>query len=221
MGGNRCIITGDFNLDMHDLNATYDLSLLLSKFGFVFNLDKNAITRPESNTCIDHVWTNFTEDTISVVVNPPITDHTLIVTHFRSSCSTINKSISNILLRKYSGKHKINFISQVKQYCDNKINFKNDLEKSCSDFLYTLSAMFTKHIPLKKKIIRKPYISNYILNVINEKNKLYNIYKLTKNQLDYANFKKTCNYLRTLISKSKKKYIINKLNKNLENPKLL
>lgn len=212
------IFMGDVNInllnDNHINTIRYVTTIRSNGFHILNKCSSDMVTRSASNSIIDHFLSDILDKKMKLSILPcSLTDHNAMIL----SC--------NIILDKkilpYE-KKKINHHGLILSICES--NFDN--ASSYSDF----NNIFKENIMLntkvlkarkKKQIIRKPYITNEIRDLCNEKEKLNN---LLRNGVNISDLKKNRykilrNMIPNKIRSAKKKYYSEQLNLNVDNPK--
>ena len=106
---------------------------------------------------------------------------------------------------------------------------KRDPNHSFMQYFTTINSLIDQYMPLIEmtqqeiKLNSKPWINKEILNMINEREKLYKMYIKTKNQVlkeqFHEKYKKLRNDIRELTRKSQKEYLQEYFSKNIKNIK--
>ena len=115
-----------------------------------------------------------------------------------------NRNIKKVDILKY-----IKDIGQVKWDC---VYNATHVSTAYSEFEKALLNVIDKHAPLKRKRIKKkesPWITDDILQLIRNRNKLKQHAKLTKKIEDWKRYKKARNYITTEIRKAKREHVTN------------
>ena len=216
----KVYITGDFNFDLLKVSTHTDTSNFYNKI--TSNLLLPLISLPtkinnKNNTLIDNIFTNqFNPDTISGNLTVNISDHlpSFMITP-RANQNHLPKK-HNIYTRDLNNFDRENFFADILSTDWNSTIVEDDADLSFNQFLSKLNYIIDKYMPLKKLSNReykrrfKPWITNGILNSISRKNKLYNKYSKTKDELMkqqvFDEYKSLRNIVNELLRKSKKSY---------------
>ena len=218
------ILVGDININYLNQN-TYSKHRLAKAFKSLNMFQHvNVVTRPKSETCLDHVYStnsNFISEII--VPNIGMADH-----------------LPVFACRKYFA-HKKNSGHKVINYFD----FKNlntdalldDLRNSPWDSAFVfddvddilnalelvLNQAVKEHIPLKQKRVKKSkqpdWLNNSIINAITQRDKELREARKSNNPNNWAKYKRTKCFVTNLIRKSKRNYFQESIDKNKGNPK--
>lgn len=212
---------GDINIDLNALNVevTEDYLNLLSEKGYVSLINKE--TRPESGTCIDHIFVRSKSENyqniISAVMKTNITDHFPIVLQYNNiTQKNIKVNNKNSVEIKYFAEKK--FLQLIKNEHWYDVYQCTDVEIGSDKFVkkikqYINDATQTKKMPYIRK--KKAWVTNGLVNSIKTRDRLFQNY--IKNPLnqelkqDYINYR---NKLNALIKKTKHDYFKNKIEKN-------
>ena len=215
IGKTKCILTGDYNLDLlkfstsQNVRELVDLSL---QFDFKPFINKPTRVSGSSATIIDHIWCNYeNKNFISGILQTDTADHftpfLLNKSHSISSNATSNNSFSYIDYAKVeSDEFKIyvseKFSSEFDQECENP----DDILKSITSLLKDSIDKFCKKKFVYKTTSRnKPWCTQEIKDLSKIKQNIYK--KYVKKPLIYANeYKSVRNRLNNLIDLSKKRF---------------
>lgn len=215
------IFLGDYNVNIlkDDINS----KKLLDTFAKLHckPLIKTC-TRPNSNSCIDHIFTNIIKtQTYSGTLNLSFSDHLATYIHIGDS-KLKNKPENNFSMfnwKKYN-KEKTSFINRLSENINN-INMNNDIDV-CTEKFYEIIRNTTKryfhYANDQTKKFTQPWMNNDIYNSIKQRDHLSKKYlknPTTENQTNFKNFR---NQVKTEIRKSKVEYC-NKLINNSSNTK--
>jgi hypothetical protein len=203
------IIAGDINCDILNTppNSPQERYLdILYEAGFISCLDK--ITRPDSNTCIDHYFLKSPKniDAKSVIIQNQITDHHSVCLHV---LNTGNGSPTQNNVRMTDKKNWTNIYNSLLTQDWTHVLATQDVNLSVNNFISTISqiiqdqstrisinAKTTKIKPwitsglvksirfrdkLKKQLIRQPFNVNLRNRFIRYRNKLQYLLRYVKN----------------------------------------
>ena len=212
---NDQILAGDFNICGISRSPLGDRYLdFMRTFNFVPHINK--ITRPNPlgiDSCIDHIWSNFGFSFQSGVFNEVIiSDHYI---NFALLPIELSTSKQKIMFRDHS---EANILSMIDRLTNFKLffplltatlnsNSKFNLFYDELDRIYkTCCPIRTKEISINR--LKKPWISQQLLNDIHEK---YEIFKKYKNGLvQYDQFRNYKNELKRKINAARNKYYLHK-----------
>ena len=212
---NDQILAGDFNICGISRSPLADRYLdFMRTFNFVPHINK--ITRPNplgTDSCIDHIWSNFGFSFQSGVFNEVIiSDHYI---NFALLPIELSTSKQKIMFRDHS---EANILSMIDRLTNFKLffplltatlnsNSKFNLFYDELDRIYkTCCPIRTKEISTNR--LKKPWISQQLLNDIHEK---YEIFKKYKNGLvQYDQFRNYKNELKRKINAARNKYYLYK-----------
>ena len=207
--GQEVIMMGDFNIDFCDKNrfSKHHLSKELKAMNFKQLV--NGVTRPASQTCLDHIYSNYPERITDIIVpDIGLSDHLPIFMrrkYFRQS-----RTIKTIRYR------------HTKTFDEN--DFKRDLSQvpwdtvfafdDINDMLHSWELLFNDvldlHCPWREKKIKRDsqpkWINENILKHLHIRDNLLKKAKGTQNCDDWASYRKSRNYVVKLIRESKMEY---------------
>lgn len=217
------IILGDTNFDLlsgNDLDEEYHN--ILTEYGYTSLI--NTVTRPESATCLDHVFIKTempTEDYLASVFHYDLTDHYPIMLFIRNS---LEKSKEHRKSRSFINYPKLNaaLASQDWRLVLEEQNPNVSTEAFIGILKFNISESTYRKFEKKTEIKRKEWITSGIVKAINEKNKLYRQIRTNpQNQTLINKYRIYKNLLEKLIMNAKKVYYATKLVKYERDPKKL
>lgn len=179
-----CFFIGDFNINLMCFdNLRRCLMDTFTEYNFVSC--HNLVTRPESESCIDCVFSNFLNSISVNSVQSSLSDHNFIFCRIEMSFCHREIIIEN--------KNWIDF-SKYGSYIDENLtqaNF-NGSEQQCENLINTLSLaalqsteIKTKQINIRQKI--NPWVSEELSSLISYKNKLVKARRKNKQNKFIAN----------------------------------
>ena len=224
----RCVMMGDFNLNMLRVNSgtiTHEFLSTMYSYGYMPQILRPTRVVRGSATLIDQVWVN--DETLLInsgIVKSSISDHFPVFIDIVGNSSTTLSSVQVYQSRRVvNAECKENFNRELSQ-----VDWGPVLSTQCADQVYTMlieiiSRIFNKCFPLiqksrKKLDIDKPYIDNEIKSLIKRKHCLQRLY--FKWPITYERqYKDIRNLVNNKIRKSKQRYYRDKLNCSLGNSK--
>ena len=218
----RNLIIGDFNVNLLSEEPTNSEMDFKELFSSLFYLPLINVPTRESNdsiSCIDNIFTNKLDPTYSGSIECNISDHHAIFSTIPVENCSRNEKIE-LSFRCHSTQNIIKFRHEL------EINLRLfklydhfSIDERFKILMKILLETYQKNCPIKKKIlslkrIRSPWITNSLLDSIEEKHRLL---KLTKtNPLLIEQFKAFSNHLKNIINIAKQTYYRNKFG-NLAN----
>lgn len=199
---------------------------ILSEKGFISLINRE--TRPESGTCIDHIFIrsrieNY-ENLIAAVLNTNITDHFSQAVQYNQVIN-LNQH-KTIPVKKYYNKiNEKKFLQLIRKETWHEVYESLDVEQGCDILITKINVCMkqateifkTRHFQKKK-----PWITKGLVISIKKRDKLFQNYirnpmndELKKTYLTYRN------KLNALIKKTKYEYFKNKIEKNRNCSKVL
>ena len=215
-GTKRCILMGDINLNLLDVdcNTTQAYVNLFESFGFVSEISLSTYCCPVNmvdTSCLDHIIHNFDLESSSYILKPNLSDHYAVVSLFKMKNSL--ETFTN-RFRNYSQANIETFERQVETEFCNFAGFDHDIDKFASNINLFLYGLMDKYFPIKTKTVtlnrlRTPWITNDIRDCITKKHRWH---RLAKDKIiTMASYKNYCNSLRNLIRKAEREYNLNEL----------
>ena len=210
------IITGDFNIDIGEINYsthTRDFVSEMRSANFLPMITIPTRVTSTSATVIDHIWCNFTVPCMAGVVICNVTDHypTFIVL---PSVFVSRPPLIKVTFRDHSERNILLYSDRVKDYCNRFVVRDNDdINMSCRNFCEHLFYLYKNCFPIKCKYISQkrlmtPWLTDALLKCIDRKHKLY---RLSRVNAVYVNiYRQYRNVLCSTIAAAKKQYFTNK-----------
>ena len=217
---NRCIITGDTNIDylLCDSRETHRaFNQIMIENGFEMQVSDKTRCSDQSGrpvSILDHVFTNFTANNVTTVIDTKITksDHLAVI----FSCKF---SVANTKIKKtFSGFSTINFekfkVHAPALYNNYEIK-SNNIDDEINAFLNFNNNVIKRFFPTKVKYIstkrlKMPWITKRILKLINKKHKLFICYK--RDQIPFEVYKAYAHILAIVLKRIRESYYKNRLN---------
>ena len=212
---NDQILAGDFNICGLAPSPNLDKYLdLMRSFALVPHINK--ITRPNANgsdSCLDHIWTNFGFIFKSGVFNEVIiSDHYINFAFLPIEKSTSKKKI---IFRDHSEENIHKMIDKLTNFslfyplltATLDLNSKFDLFYNELDRIYTTCCP-TKTKEISEKRLKKPWLSSQLLGDIQNKYELFKRYK--NGSIPYEQFLAYQKELKIKIKHAKKQYFLHK-----------
>lgn len=214
-----CLLCGDFNIDLLKFETSGTARDLINscQASHFFNV----ITKPTrvsdtSATLIDHIWCNKISTLLhSGIIYDDISDHFPVYALFKLSCATEEVIPTTIKYRSFCENNILKFHEKLSEVCWNQVYQSNDPNEIMINFSNVFNDCFNQVFPLREKVIKnitldKPYITQNIKEIINEKNKLQR--KFAKHPIKFGEeYRKIRNKVTKLIKNAKTNYYKNKL----------
>ena len=226
-------LLGDFNVDLlkidEDSKSSKYFDTMTSNLFVPHIIHPTRIT-PKSKTLIDNIFSNSTnyEKGISGNITVSLSDHLAQFLIIPEECHHVEK-IQNQFIRDIKNLDTENFISDLSQIEWNTVLnlHTNDPNISFEGFHREISTLVDKYIPLRKmtkkemKQSHKPWVTNEILKLIQQRNKLHKQFIKAKNEetknLLHARYKTLRNQIVSMCRHSKKDYYQNYFTINSNN----
>ncbi|NRB82089.1 MAG: hypothetical protein HRU38_26130 [Saccharospirillaceae bacterium] len=221
---NNVIITGDFNINIHQPCTEFENTLF--SYGFVPSISIATHEKPGcSASCIDNILTNsYNTIQLSGVISSGVSHHLPIFCIF--DVCTETETSANKPMPKYDfcESNISDFIDKLKSEVCNYHNYYAYNESEFTSFANrmteTIDGCFKtegKFKPSKRNRLLNPWITTGIITAINKKNYLYKIWKKTKSKNNksgsetaYQNYKKHRQLLNNVIKNAKSNYYSDK-----------
>ena len=218
------ILTGDFNIHVNDNdnNDNKHFKSMLQRYGFVQHV--NVPTHLSGNT-LDLIITREHQDLkcIHISTGYYISDHCFVHAHVTTPRASL--VVKTIKYRKLKEIDMDTFRSELKHLIDTTLPETSDVNNLTGLYDTILTNMINKHAPWKeRKITIRPKIPWYSKALREKKCVLRQqerIWKQSKLQSDYNNFKKCRNEYRRQLEHQKTEYYSNKIHESKGNSKSL
>ena len=221
-------ICGDINIDFLNYNKSNEIKQYydsLCSYGCMSLLNCPTRVTDSSSTLIDHLYSNDMHHNINCkILIHDISDHFPFIFSVNANSPSNNVEMlrkRNMKLFKYE-----DFLQDLSLAFDRSVieNEHTNIHVAFKSFVDTLHNTLDKHAPLRnltrreKKLRRKPWITQPILEIIKVKNELYALkIKSPENKSIQAQYKNCRNKLTHLKEISKKKYYQEMIVNNMHN----
>ena len=180
----RCIIMGDFNLNLLDRNIDNNINNFINNFvelSYFPVINKPTRVSHNSATIIDNMWTNFTPitDSKSEIVFSNITDHFPIIYYY--------KTVKRINERKLVSFRRVGecfdnlFKERISEYSFDEIYTVENVDLAFEKFSSIIHDVYDETHPVTTKYVTNKKFNNQwitpaLKQSIRNKNKLYKTY---------------------------------------------
>lgn len=213
-------LIGDINIDLHSSEPnSLDYLSLMASYGFYSKINATTRTRtsglsvpsinntvnlpnsqPSFGTCIDHIWSNNSDNSQGVVVSCDVTDHDLTFVSIREQDESFKNSKSGSFSKQILDFETLG--SDLEKENWGNVTNCMDANASAENFVNSLKHYIKKNTKVKNYNIKsnsklKPWMTDEILTEINIRNKLFaklkkqpfnvnlkNQYKLLRNKVN-------------------------------------
>ena len=207
--GNKCVILGDFNIDILKLESTHTISYLnmLRNDTFHSIIDKPTRVAATSSTLLDHILTNDAISQITPgILNSDVSDHFPTFVLIKNVEKKKVPASENSYYRSKTDFNINNFLSDLQEALTSLFGSEDDVDHSNLDvlfdrFLRTIKTTIDLHAPLRqysrkqRRLRQKPLITKAILKSVKHKQKLYSSQFIDGNDVSKQYYKKYNNLL--------------------------
>ena len=168
----RCIIAGDFNLDLMNPDiATCDYIDLMSSFGYSNGITSETYVSQltnEDKSCLDHMWCNFEIKQNNYIIYPNLSDHYCIAAVFSKSIDCVPIKIK---FRDFSAANRSRLLECLSTEFSS-YNPPNHNIDFCTRYLLTfLKSILDEYFPIKEKTysqkrLRAPWLTGDVMKCI-------------------------------------------------------
>ncbi|KAL9968992.1 hypothetical protein ACROYT_G021146, partial [Oculina patagonica] len=214
------ILTGDFNLDhsKKDFNRhRLAKDLKDSKFVQVVSF----VTRPISNSCLDHIWSNKPERIVNIKCSEIcISDHLpVLAVRLYKHCSPDNtKEHKYITYRNLKSLDHAKFIKTLEETPWDIAFLFDEIDDIVNAWYCLFNEAVNANVPLKQKRVRydtKPkWLSPGILKLMKERDRLLKKAKRSNSHDDWLALKRTKNKVTEAIRTGKKNFFYESFREN-------
>ena len=225
--GYEVYITGDINLDFFQYSIdklTSDYLDTLLNLGYMPIITKATRITDHSATLIDHINTNAPQNVFtSGICLADISDH---LPCFCTLATKLPTYIHEKFYRDFSHFEKELFVADLEKIDFYSLANSDDVNCSMNNIIKVLQGVTDKHAPIKKvtnakkRQLKKPWISNGILNSIKTKQKMFKTHFLSHDQVKVHFFKKYNNKLNKIKELAKRTYFSTQFYLNKEDIKM-
>ena len=212
----RCVVLGDFNLDvLRAGHVTYinDYLELFMSYGFFNEIDQSTYVCPINNqnsSCLDHIWHNLKLKACSYIIKPNISDHYAVSTIFDIK---IDNEPRLVKFRDFSDVNINNFNQSISLEFQNFNCPSRNVNEFSDALMEFLKIMNDKYFPVKSKLytekrLNSPWITDEVSRCIRKKHEWFKLLK--KNLITYASFKEYSCALKHLLRVAERVYHVNR-----------
>ena len=199
--GYETIIQGDFNIDLHKPQTTWN------NFNLSFGLSQlvKETTRKSSGTLIDHIYTNAKNKiTNAKVIKTSMSDHYMISCSYATQTKRERKN-GHTTVQYRCDKRFIEelFLADVSILPLGNVYHTTDPEIALKTLIQLLSPVIDKHIPLKSRRVKHPDIPTWINTIIESAMALRSYYN---NNNMKEKFKMQRNKVVSMVNNAKRDY---------------
>ena len=212
-------ICGDLNIDLlNPQNSETDFIHLLNSFTFSPLVNLPTRITDSCNKCIDHIWTNSLGSFESGVIPHKITDHYSV---FVECPLVLNRKLISIKYHDCSHERVELLKSKLGEFCDMFDTYDNlGISARTRVFCDEFTRLYNECCPVVSKSIsfkrfNKPWLTSNILDRINEKHRLFRLYKRGVVSFDvYSNMN---NLVSKILKRAKLNYYRNRFSSYMGN----
>jgi len=220
----RVFLLGDLNVDL--LNPSVcegELVDLCSSNSFLPLITSPTRVSQFSVSCIDHIWYNQLEETVSGVLKLGISDHFAVF----ATIKLLNPN-SEFIFKKFrdhsEGSIRLLRTRVLAFVADYDVSSDNDSSVSCATerFCNGLYNIYNVCCPLRSKSVSvsrmlKPWINKELISCVNRKHMLFRLYR--RGEVGFPVYNSFKNILTSVIRKAKSRYFISKFSSGIGNAK--
>ena len=177
-------IMGDMNVNLlnNTDNDSADLLNLMSSYAVYPMITK--VTRPESRTLLDHMWTNDVRNIIqSYILLSDITDHYPCITYFRYKQNLPKYTkVKYEQKRRFGDQSKIEFVNRIRDIDWTEVMNESEVDVAYTKFHERFMGVFQECFPLKNTKIKhdktnSPYLTTSLKKCMKECTRLNRLAK--------------------------------------------
>ena len=159
-------------------------------------------------SALDHIWSNTLTNYVCGIISLDITDHLPVFVSYPGKFNNDSDEKIKISFRNHNEKYASLFYSKIHEFNWHSL-FSNDVSIFTNNFLKTTNHLYCNTFPLctkfiSKKRLSKPWMNNYLLNLIKLKSEYFKSYRRGLISVDENNRLK--NKITMEIRKAKKNY---------------
>ncbi len=167
------IILGDFNIDSVNLNIFGKHNLIKTMKNLHFSQHVNQVTRPVSNTCLDHVWTNYPKRiAILDVKTIGLSDHLPTVILRRYKRETINRGNScvhtTISYRNLKHLNEKEFVKALDEAPWDTAFIFDEIDDIVDAWYQIFNTVLDNYAPIRQKRVKRASRPKWFTEVLNQ-----------------------------------------------------
>ena len=208
------IICGDMNVDIGDCRVSDDYSNVMRSNNFFPLISIPTRVTENRSSCLDHIWYNQLNVSLSGVIVSDITDHFPV---FTMITIPINDNVITQTFRNHSEKNIEYLLTDIdlicNSYCDTMSQY--NVNDKCTWFLDQLQVAYDHNCPVMKKTVSlkrllKPWICSDMRRMSNYKHHLFKQFKMER--IPFETYNQYKNNFNKKLALAKKSYYKNKFN---------
>jgi len=217
-GGNECIISGDFNIDLlpseNNITAEHFLNSM-SSLTLIPQISKPTRITNVSATLIDNIFTTLPTNVISGTIFSDISDHFPNFLVQKQLLQNPTRPTPDTITYRLITEQTLNALTNALQHYDySPIYADENLTNAITSLSELLNTTYDIYCPIKKKTVspkarQKPWITRIILRHIKQRNNLFTLYR--QQRIPEQTYKRFRNFVTNEIRHSKRDYFTRKL----------
>ena len=226
IGQKKCVILGDFNInslnvDLNIYENNFFDNLISENMVPLINIPTRIMNGSE--TCIDHIYTNAANVSVSGVIDLGVSDH--YCTFCKIPFMNDKEIKKNIKFRIHSESNLQNFKNELARALELFHIYESlNIDDQFSIFTNILKNKYEKHCPIKSKTIsdkqlKNPWITREIKTILDEKHRLRKLAHNNPNPENKSRYTNYNNFLNDKIKTSKDNYLNRKFETDRNDPK--
>ena len=211
----RCIMAGDFNLDVLDRDNTHVKNYidLFNQHGFTNEINLPTYCSPITNSdtsSLDHVWQNFNISRKSFVIRPNLSDHYATGIIYSK---IIKHGSKRLKFRDFSNNNVLKFQNSLQREFSSFSPPSEQVNPYASYLVKFLSKLLNRYFPIKTKTIsnkriKSPWITPAILRCISKKHRWFRLFR--DGIITARSYKSYTGELRRLLRTAEEEYYVRK-----------
>ena len=146
-------------------------------------------------SAIDHIWSDTMTDYVCGIISLDITDHLPVFVSYPGKFNNVSDENIKITFGNHKEKYASLFCNKIQEFVWHSI-FSNDVSLLTNNFLKTTNHLYCNTFPLcikfiSKKRLSKPWMNNYMLNLIKLKSQYFKSYRRNWISVEENNYLKT------------------------------
>ena len=205
------ILVGDINVDYLDKNLYSKHRLVKSLKSMNMTQHVSAVTRPKSNSCLDHVYSTHGDFISDVSVpNIGIADHLPVFFRRKYNSKQSINSQNNQIYLDFKNLNKEALLNDLRNSPWDSALVFDDVDDTLDAFELLLNQALKEHIPFKQKRVRKlkqpDWINDRIISAIKTRDKELKKARKSNDPAVWAKYRRAKCFVTNLIRKSKRIY---------------
>lgn len=215
------ILLGDFNVNYRNCHENTEFKSTFAQNSYKQMIKKPTRTTETSSTLIDLIFTNRPSTLSKVdVIATSLSDHDMVACARKLNSQKYQPR--TIKCRNYVNYEPNNLNEDISKIDWQPVYHSTNVSTALEYFNRSVKSVFDEHAPIIEKRVKGkscPWLSRDVKKLLNDRDKLLRKARRTKNENDWASYKRLRNLCTNRVKRAKSHYYRSLLNENTANPR--